>query len=108
MVLRDTKTFVPWISVTVPLIATVLLTFSASYFKAAKYSSVWAWAGTLTFTIAFGQSLTLFKVPSVYNALAWVGIATFYMLFERILFFTAQKENQSVQKFWAGMFHQPW
>jgi hypothetical protein len=108
VILRDTRTFVPWIGVAVPLIATTLLTFSSSYFKAAKYSSVWAWAGTLTFTIAFGQSLTLFKVPAAYDALAWVGIAAFYMLFERILLFTAQKENRAVQRFWSGIFHQPW
>ena len=108
VVLRDTKTFIPWIGVIVPLIATALLTFSASYFKAAKFSGLWAWAGTLTFTIAFGQSLTLFKVPAVYDALAWVGIAAFYMLFERTLFFAAQKENRHVQKFWSGAFHQPW
>ncbi|MEP7134399.1 MAG: hypothetical protein ABI904_05655 [Chloroflexota bacterium] len=108
IVLRDTKTFTPWIGVVVPLIATALFTFSASYFKAAKYSSAWAWAGTLTFTIAFSQSLTLFKVPAAYDALAWVGIAAFYILFERILFFTAQKESRDVQKFWSSMFHQPW
>jgi hypothetical protein len=108
IVLGDAKTFTPWIGVMVPFIATVLLIFSASYFKAAKYSSVWAWAGTLTFTIAFGQSLTLFKVPAAYDALAWVGIAAFYMIFERTLFFTSQKENRGVQKFWSGIFHQPW
>ncbi len=69
---------------------------------------MWAWAGTLTFTIAFGQNLTLFKVPAAYDALSWVGIAAFYMIFERTLFFASQKENQSVQKFWSGLFHQPW
>jgi len=108
IVLRDAKTFMPWIGVAVPLIATTLLTFSASYFKTARYSSVWAWAGTLTFTIAFGQSLTLFKVPATFVALAWIGIAAFYMISERMLFFVAQKENRDVQKFWSGAFHQPW
>jgi len=105
---RETKTFIPWVGVVVPLIATTLLTFSASYFKAAKFSGLWAWAGTLTFSIAFGQSLTLFKVPTAYDALVWVGIAAFYMLFERALFFASQKENRNVQKFWSRAFHQPW
>jgi hypothetical protein len=108
IVLRETKTFVPWIGVVVPLIATALLTFSASYFKAAKYASSWAWAGTLTFTVAFGQSLTLFKVPVAYDALAWVGFAAFYTLLERALFLIAQKENRDVQKFWSHLFQQPW
>lgn len=108
VVLRDTTTFTPWIGVTVPLIATALLIFSASYFKSAKYSSLWAWAGTLTFTIAFGQSLTLFRVPASYDALAWVSLAAIYTLTERTLFFTSQKENRVVQKFWSGIFQQPW
>ena len=108
VILRDAKSFTPWIAVTVPLVATSLFIFSASYFKTARFSSAWAWAGTLTFTVAFGQSLTLFKVPAAYDALAWVGIAAFYMLFERTLFFRAQKEHQDAQKFWSGVFHQPW
>jgi hypothetical protein len=37
-----------------------------------------------------------------------VGIAAFYMLFERTLFFASQKENRDLQKFWSGIFQQPW
>jgi len=99
---------IPWVGVAVPLIATALFILSASYFRAAKYSSVWAWAGTLTFTIAFGQALTLFRVPAAYDALAWAGLAAFYMIAERMLFFTSQKETNQIHKFWSGMFHLSW
>jgi len=99
--------YIPWIGVAVPLLATALFTFSTSYFKAAKYSSAWAWLGTLTLTIAFGQALTLFRVPAVYDALAWAGLVAFYMIAERTLFFTSQKESNQIQRFWSGMFHVP-
>jgi hypothetical protein len=107
ILLRGDVDYISWIGVAVPLIATALFTFSASYFKAAKYSSAWAWAGTLTFTIAFGQALTLFKVPFAYDALAWAVLAAFYMISERMLFFTSQKETNQIHKFWSGLFHLP-
>ncbi|HEU4745354.1 MAG TPA: hypothetical protein VFS61_08960, partial [Anaerolineales bacterium] len=48
IVLRDEPGYIPWVGVAVPLLGTVLFTFSASYFRASKLSPAWAWAGTLT------------------------------------------------------------
>jgi len=107
VILRGRQAYIPWVGVAVPLIATALFTFSASYFKTSRYSPAWAWAGILTFTVAFGQALTLFKVPTAYDALAWMGLATLYMIAERALFFTSQKETNEIQRFWSGMFHLP-
>ena len=107
VILRGGEAYIPWVGVAVPLIATALFTFSASYFKTSRYSPAWAWAGILTFTVAFGQALTLFKVPTAYDALAWTGLAALYMIAERALFFTSQKETNEIQRFWSGMFHLP-
>ena len=99
--------YLPWVGMTVPLVATALFIFSAWYFKTSKYAFAWAWATTLTFAIAFAQSLTLFKVPAAFDALAWAGLATSYMLIERSLkFFTSGKNDES-PKFWATLFHAP-
>ena len=89
------------------LIATVLYTFSTSYFKANKYGFGWAWAGVLTFAIAFGQGLTLFKVPVQYLALAWVGLASIYMIFERLLSQLPETGAGKIERFWFDKFHWP-
>ena len=102
---RGSESFIPWIGVLVPLIATALFTFSASYFKDAKYSIGWAWASTLAFAIAFGQFLTLFKVPVRYDALAWVGLATCYVVMERALSFSTEKKK--ISDSWFKQFHLP-
>lgn len=102
---RGTDTFIPWVAVLIPLIATILFTFSTSYFKTIKYSIGWAWASTATLAIAFGQCLTLFKVPVRYDALAWVGLATVYMGLERALSFVTEKEM--LPKSWFKQFHSP-
>ncbi|MCI0554534.1 MAG: hypothetical protein L0287_26600 [Anaerolineae bacterium] len=107
VIVRGDKLYIPWVGVAVPLLATALFIFSTSYFRESKYSPAWAWAGMLTFTIAFGQALTLFKAPTEYNALAWVGLAAFYVIAERTLFFTSQKQTDEIQRFWYGMFHLP-
>ncbi len=99
--------YLPWVGVTIPLVASALFIFSAWYFKVSTYAFAWAWATTLTFTIAFAQSLTLFKVPPAFGALAWAGLATSYMLIERSLNFFASGKNDESKKFWATLFHAP-
>jgi hypothetical protein len=100
---RTSDTFTPWIGMTIPLIATALYVFSASYFKASKYGIGWAWATALTFTIAFGQGLTLFKVPAAYDSLAWIGLAFAYMIVERFLSLIPE----TGKRYWFDKFHLP-
>jgi hypothetical protein len=107
IVLRDEPVYVPWVGVAVPLLATGLLLFSASYFRTSKFSPAWAWAGTLTLTLAVGQAVTLFEISAIYAALACAGLAAVYMLGERGLFFTSQKLKNATAQFWSGMFHLP-
>ena len=107
IVLRDEPAYIPWVGVAVPLLATVLFTISARYFRTSKYSSGWAWASTLTFTLAVGQAMKFFEISDIYDALVCAGLAAFYMMLERILFFTSQRSTNEVSKFWSGMFHLP-
>ncbi|MBI5823464.1 MAG: hypothetical protein HZB18_05500 [Chloroflexi bacterium] len=104
---RASTTFAPWVGMAIPLIAAALYTFSVSYFKSSKFSTGWAWAGALTFAIAFGQSLTLFKVPAGYDALAWVGLAVVYMLVERILAQIPETGTGKIERNWFEKFHWP-
>jgi hypothetical protein len=107
LVLRNEPVYIPWVGVAVPLLGTGLFTFSASYFRASKFSPAWAWAATLTFTLAVGQAVTLFEISAIYAALACAGLAAVYMLGERDLFFTSQKLKNATAQFWSGMFHLP-
>ncbi|HLF74225.1 MAG TPA: hypothetical protein VI524_07765, partial [Anaerolineales bacterium] len=107
VLLRTDAGYIPWVGVAVALVAAALFNFSAWYFRASKYSSAWAWAGILTFTVAFGQALTLFGVPTAYDALAWAGLAALYMIAERTLIFTSQKQTGRMISFWSGMLHLP-
>ena len=102
---RGAETYLPWVGVAVPLIATALFAYSASYFRKFTLSAGWAWASLLTFAIAFGQSLTLFKVPAIYDALAWVGLAGVYMIVERII--AALTEKKTITDSWSKQFHIP-
>ncbi len=104
---RTSDTFAPWVGVTIPLIATALYTFSASYFKTSKYSVGWAWASALTFAITFGQSLTLFKVPAQYDALAWAGLAFVYMIVEQLLSRIPETGAGKMERYWFDKFHWP-
>ena len=101
------QAYIPWVGVAVPLLATVLFIFSAWYFKASKRSPAWAWAGTLTFTLAVAQAVTLFEISAVYDAFACAGLAVVYVLAERALFFTSQKLTNETSRFWSGMLHLP-
>src|SRR4030095_9507429 len=76
---------IPWMSVLVPLIATVLYVFSASYFKDEAYSGGWAWLSIVISAITFRQTLTLFHSPNQYDAFAWIAFAALYMILERLL-----------------------
>lgn len=107
IVLRDEPVYIPWVGTAVPLLGTVLLLFSASYFRTSKFSPAWAWAATLTFTLSVGQAVTLFEISAIYGALACAGLAAVYMLGERALFFTSQKWTNESLQFWSGMFHLP-
>ena len=102
---RGAETFIPWVGVVVPLIATILFAYSADYFKKFTLSVGWAWVSVSTFAIAFGQSLTLFKIPVRYDALSWVGLAFVYMLFERALSFVTEKKK--ISDSWFKQFHLP-
>ncbi|HUE99283.1 MAG TPA: hypothetical protein VMN99_08500 [Anaerolineales bacterium] len=102
---RWAETFTPWVGVAVPLIATILFAFSASYFKAARFSSAWAWASVLSFAIAFGQALTLLNVHAKYDGLAWAGLATVYMLGERLLARIPENTAGRIKRFWFDQYH---
>ena len=102
---RGAETFIPWVGVVVPSIATILFAYSADYFKKFTLSVGWAWVSVSTFAIAFGQSLTLFKIPVRYDALSWVGLAFVYMLFERALSFVTEKKK--ISDSWFKQFHLP-
>ncbi len=106
---RESTTFAAWVGMTIPLIATILYVFSASYFKTNKYGVGWAWAGALTFAITFGQGLTLFKVPAPYIALAWAGLAFAYMLVERLLSQIPETGTVTakLERYWFDKFHWP-
>jgi hypothetical protein len=105
--LRDEPVYIAWVGVTVPLVATVLFTFSAWYFRASKLSSAWAWAATLTFTLVVGQAVSIFEISAIYDALACVGLAAVYMIAERALFFISDKRTTRASRFWSRMFHLP-
>jgi hypothetical protein len=102
---RTWDSYLPWVGVAVPLVATAALTYSASYFKTSKLKLPYAWAAALTFAIAFGQSLTLFKVPVAYDTLAWVGLAAVYMFVERLL--NRVNQTEDVKRAWLNLFHWP-
>ncbi len=72
-----------------------------------NFRLAWAWAGTLTFTLAVAQAVTLFEISAIYDALACAGLAAVYMFAERALFFTSQKLTNQTSRFWSGMFHLP-
>lgn len=105
--LRNEPAYIFWVGVAVPLLATGLFAFSASYFRASKLSPAWAWAGTLTFTMTVAQAVTLFEISAIYDALACAGLAAVYMIIERALFFTSQKLTTEPSRFWAGILHLP-
>ena len=103
LLLSDSNQYIPWIGVAISLVGTALFTFSASYFRKSKLSFLWASASILTFTIAYGQALTLFNIPSAYIALAWVGLALFYVVAERTVFLRPQRQANELQ----NMFRAP-
>ena len=72
---------VPWIGVVTPLIVSGLLVYSSHKFKSVSF----AWAAVVSFSIFFGQALTLFRVAPEYDATCWVILACVYMLVERAL-----------------------
>jgi len=102
---RWAESYRPWVGVAVPLVATILFTYSAFYFRKFTLSAAWAWATLVTFPIAFGQSLTLFNVPARYDALAWVGLGFAYMLFERALSLVTEKKK--IADSWFKQFKLP-
>lgn len=72
---------VPWVGVAVPLIVAGLQVFSLYRFRQFSF----AWAATVVFPIAFGQTLGLLRLRPEYYAAAWVGLAFAYVLTERAL-----------------------
>jgi hypothetical protein len=66
----------PWVGVMAPIIISGLYVFSLYRFR----QPVFAWAGTLTLAIAYGQMLTLLRLPPINDAAAWAGLACLYLL----------------------------
>jgi hypothetical protein len=96
-----------WFVAIVPLIATALYIFSASYFKTETYSDGWAWVSVLTFAITFRQLLTFFNIPEIYDAFAWACLAAGYVLIDQKLARSREDNTGRVERFWFNRFHLP-
>jgi len=95
----------PWVSVIVPLIATILYVFSTSYFKEYDLSDGFAWASAITFAVTFRQALTFFKSPDVYDPFAWIAFAALYMVAERLLSRIPEADTAAIKRYWFNKFH---
>ena len=96
-----------WFVAIVPLIATALYIFSASYFKTETYSGGWAWVSVLTFAITFRQFMTFFNIPEIYDAFAWACLAASYILVDQLLPRAREDNTGKLQQFWFNRFHLP-
>jgi len=93
----------PWFAAIVPIVATALYVFSASYFRLEAFSASWAWASALSLAITFRQFLTLVNLPPKYDALAWVCLAAIYVIVERLL----ARTRIDARRYWFEKFHLP-
>jgi len=89
----------PWVGVAVPLVVTGLQIFSLYRFR----QFLFAWAATVVFSIAFGQTLGLLRLGPEYYAAAWVGLAFAYVLTERVL----ARRTPAGQATWLRAFRAP-